>query len=348
MRGHIFWGLLGLLMAYLLYRMVFPFVDVLVYSIFVYYIGRPLYTRLQRRLRSHSISAFITLFMLLLPVTLVAVYGLGVASIELLNFMNAVDFPYAETINQMVADYSEVAAEVKPEDMLRLATEDKNFQELWSLTTGVFLSAMGVIFRVMLMFTIALYLLMDGGHMRDWLVRNLCPGRCDMVETFFDDIDRDLHGVFFGSIMTAIFIAFMGAIVFHALNTFAPEGLALPYTVLLGMICGIVSLVPAVGVALFWVPATVVLAAYAYVNGSLFTDGWFVLTFCASTAVLVDWGPNIILKPRVSGKHVHPGLMMMAYLLGPIAFGLSGLFIGPIVLVTSLNFVKDILPEIRS
>ena len=99
---------------------------------------------------------------------------------------------------------------------------------------------------------------------------------------------------------------------------------------------------------MFWVPATIVMIVHAYLSGVLFTDGWFIPVFMFSTAVLVDWGPNLIFKPQITGRHIHPGLMLMAYLLGPIAFGLAGLFIGPIVLVVSLNFVKIVLPEIRS
>lgn len=347
MRKNLFWIVLGVLSAYLLYLMVFPFIDVLVYSVFVYYVGRPLYKRLERRLRSHSVSAFITLFLLLLPVTVVVVYGLGVASIELLNFMRAMDIPYAQAINKVVADYSAVASEVKPGQLFDMFMKDQNLKGAWDISTGILLSAMGIIFRLMLMFTIALYLMMDGGHLRDWAVRTIHPEKSEMAERFFNDVDRDLHGVFFGSILTALFIAVMGALVFGGLNNIAPAMMKIPYTMLLGMVCGIVSLVPAVGVALFWVPATLVLAANAYVNGVLFTQGWFVLVFAASTAVLVDWGPNLLFKPRVSGKNIHPGLMMMAYLLGPIAFGLAGLFIGPIVLVVFLNFARTVLPELR-
>jgi len=347
MRRNVFWILLGLASAYLLYRMIVPFVNVVVYSVFVYYVGRPFYRRVQRRLRSPELSAFITLFILLLPVTLIILYGLGVASIELLNLMNAMQVPYAETIDRMIAEYSAVLAQVSPQDLLKMASEDKGFQDMWNLLTSVLVNVMGIVFKVMLMFTIALYLLMDGRHLRDWAVKNLYPSKCEVTEKFLDEVDTDLYKVFFGSIMTAVFIAFMGAAVFSALNTIAPPALRIPYVVLFGMICGVVSLVPAVGVALFWVPAAVAMAVEAHLNGVLLTDGWFIIVFTLATAVLVDWGPNLLFKPKITGRRIHSGLMMMAYLLGPVAFGLAGLFIGPIVLVVALNFVKVILPELR-
>ncbi len=349
MRRNLFWIALGLLAVYLLYLMVSPFIDVVVYSVFVYYVGRPVYRRLQKKIKSHPASAFITLFLLLLPVTVIFIYGLGVASVELLNALNTMDVPYAVTINNMIAEYFAVLAELRPSDIIQMITEDQSIQESLNLTQGLILSAMGVIFRVMLMFTIALYLLMDGSHLRDWMQSNLCPSKCDLTRKFFDEVDRDLHGVFFGSILTAIFIAIMGALLYTLLNVFvAPPSLKIPYPVLLGMVCGVTSLIPAVGVAFFWVPATLAFLAYAYYSDVLFTDGWFILAFTASTAVLVDWGPNLLFKPRVTGKRIHPGLMMMAYLLGPIAFGLAGLFIGPIVLVVSLNFAKVVLPQLKT
>ncbi|MBD3389064.1 MAG: AI-2E family transporter [Candidatus Altiarchaeales archaeon] len=347
MKRYVLWLALGLLSMYLVYLMIIPFIDVLVYSVFVYYIGRPVYRRLVKRIRSHAVSAFVTLFILLLPVTFVVVYGFGVAAVELLNFMDAAGIPYATTINSVLAESSSVLAELRPQDIVMMVEEDPNFHDLWGLSTSLFLSAMGVIFRVMLMFTIALYLLMDGQHLRDWAVTVFSPPKKDLTEKFFKEVDRDLHGVFFGSIMTAMLIAILGSMLFFTLNQFAPATLRIPYSVLLGMVCGVTSLVPAVGVALFWVPASIVMVAYAYMNGVLWTEGWFIIAFAALTAVFVDWGPNILFKPQITGKRIHPGLMMMAYLLGPIAFGLAGLFIGPIVLVVSLNFAKVVLPEIR-
>lgn len=114
------------------------------------------------------------------------------------------------------------------------------------------------------------------------------------------------------------------------------------------MICGITSLVPMIGVALYWIPAAVLLAAWAAVNGRLAADLWYIVLFTASTAVFVDWGPNLVFKPRVTGRHIHPGLMLMAYLLGPAAFGLAGLFLGPMILIVALNYVKIVLPELKT
>ena len=341
------WLMLGAIVALLIYLMVVNVADVLVYAIFVYYIGRPIYDRLLRRLKSKAASAFISLFLLLLPVTVVFLYGLGAAAIELSHLTSISNIPYLDVIEKATAKYSSIMANITPGELMTLIREDKNIQLAWPIAGMILFNAMGVIFRVMLTFTMALYLLMDGHRLRKWLVEDIYPAERELAERFVKSVDGDLYRVFYGNIFTAFLIAFIGGLVFSALNIIAPSGMALPYPLLLGMVCGVTSLVPMIGVALFWVPATGVLAAWAAANGTFSADFWYIALFAASTAVLVDWGPNLMFKPRVTGRHIHPGLMLMAYLLGPAAFGLAGLFLGPMILVVALNYVKIVLPELR-
>ncbi|MFH0862047.1 MAG: AI-2E family transporter [Candidatus Altiarchaeota archaeon] len=341
------WLVLGAAIAFLIYAMVVNVADVLVFAIFVYYIGRPIYDRLLKRFRSKAASAFISLFILLLPVTVVFLYGLGAAAIELSHLTSASNIPYLDVIEKATAKYSSIMANMTPGELMTLIRDDKNIQQAWPIAGMILFNAMGMIFKVMLMFTIALYLLMDGHRLRRWIVEDIYRGERDLADRYLKAVDADIHRVFMGNIFTAFFIAFMAGLVFSLLNMIAPPGMALPYPLLLAMVCGVTSLVPMIGVVLFWMPAIGVLAAWAAVNGRIGSDLWFVVAFAAATVVLVDWVPNFMFKPRVTGRRIHPGLMLMAYLLGPAAFGLSGLFLGPMILVVALNYANIVMPELR-
>jgi hypothetical protein len=50
---------------------------------------------------------------------------------------------------------------------------------------------------------------------------------------------------------------------------------------------------------------------------------------------------------RLSGEGgLHVGMVMFAYIFGPLLFGWYGLFLGPIALVVIVHFARLVLPEL--
>ena len=56
--------------------------------------------------------------------------------------------------------------------------------------------------------------------------------------------------------------------------------------------------------------------------------------------------PDVVLRPFISGRNLHVGLVMIAYIVGPAFFGWYGLFLGPLLLVLAIHFVRRILLEL--
>ncbi|MBU0762663.1 MAG: AI-2E family transporter [Candidatus Altiarchaeota archaeon] len=347
MRKHMSWIALGLLCAYLMYIMIIPFTDVLVYSVFVYYLSRPIFHRVRRIFSSNALAAFISLFILIMPATLVFLYALSVGVYELGNLLSVLNIPYANAVNSIVLKYSDMVAQISVNELFNAAGGKDGLREFFSVVVAIVSGSLNIILRLMLVFTLSTYMLMDGARFKKWIVKMVYPQEKAFIEKFLNGIDNDLHKVFYGSIQTAIFISVMGFLVATILNTIAPAGLAIPYTLLFGLICGVASLVPMIGASIFYAPATVYFIAYAYFNNLLYSGWWFIALFFVCTFSLVDWGPNLLFKPHITGKNVHPGLMMFAYILGPLTFGIAGILLGPIVLVVTLNFAKTLLPRLR-
>ena len=72
----------------------------------------------------------------------------------------------------------------------------------------------------------------------------------------------------------------------------------------------------------------------------------YVLGFLVVAVVVVDTIPDLILRPILSGKTTHVGLLMLAYTLGPVVLGFYGLFFAPILLVVGLTFANTALPSL--
>jgi hypothetical protein len=73
---------------------------------------------------------------------------------------------------------------------------------------------------------------------------------------------------------------------------------------------------------------------------------WFPAVFFAVSLVVVDTIPDLVLRPYVSGRNLHVGLVMLAYIFGPLLFGWYGIFLGPMILVLVVHFVRIVLPEL--
>ena len=71
-----------------------------------------------------------------------------------------------------------------------------------------------------------------------------------------------------------------------------------------------------------------------------------ILLSVAIIVIFVDWIPDLLVRPYVSGGDMHMGLILLAYVIGPWVFGFCGILLGPIVVVLAVNLCR-ILPEVR-
>ena len=186
------------------------------------------------------------------------------------------------------------------------------------------------------------YLLRDGSRLAGW-ARGTFGSETGLFDDYVRAVDEDLSSIYFGSILDAVFAAIITVITYYALNLVAPDGMAVPFPVLLGMLVGATSLIPVVGMKIVYPPVAVLILARAVAAGDPL---WFPVAFFVASAVVVDFIPDVVLRPFVSGRNLHVGLVMIAYIVGPAFFDWYGLFLGPLLLVLAFHFVRRILPKL--
>jgi predicted PurR-regulated permease PerM len=166
-----------------------------------------------------------------------------------------------------------------------------------------------------------------------------------VMDAYFRAVDRDFSSIFFGNILNAFITGIIGTLAYSLLNVYAPGGLAIPYAGLVGVLCGAASLVPVVGMKLVYVPVSAYLFVQTFVSDATGVL-WFPLLFVGVSFLIVDVIPDLVLRPYVSGRNLHVGSVMLAYILGPLLFGWYGLFLGPVILVLGVHFARLVLPEL--
>ncbi len=112
--------------------------------------------------------------------------------------------------------------------------------------------------------------------------------------------------------------------------------LGLPSPILWGLVTGLCSLIPIVGSGVVWGPAVIMLLISGHTWKAL-----ILLVWCGALVTQID---HLVRPYVISGRaKMHPLLVFFALLGGVSAFGVMGLFIGPLV----MSFTLVVLEMLR-
>jgi len=319
---------LGAAFAFVFYS----FVGTFVFGVFLYYGLRPLQHRLQRHV-SPGIAAIVALLVVALP-TLVIVSSLAVVGIgELLTVAEGA--PIEETITSYV-DLSRVSDPLDGVEQV-VASGAGPVQRVVAASAGVMLFLTDVLLHLFIAVTVAFYLLRDDDNIRGWFESSVAD-RGAPAHAYATAVDRDLGTIYFGNVLLVAVVAAITLVFYHGFNLVAPASLTVPFPTALALLTGVASMVPIVVGKLVYVPLTAylgVVAARTDPSLLLFPIGLFV-----ACLVFADLIPMALLLPRIAGRKTHVGLVLFAYILGPILFGWYGLFLGPLLLVLGIQLVR--------
>ncbi|ADQ66962.1 permease [Halogeometricum borinquense DSM 11551] len=344
-RSRMVWWAIGLVLAAALAYVFYSFVGTFVFGIFIYYSTRPIYRRIKRRVRPPSLAAAVALFALALPALALIAYALAIVVNELVRLTNNGFFD----LSRYPITSDQLARLTDPNTILSLELSSLTESELSQILSSIgsaadtlaFLGVGGV--HLFVMIALAFYLLRDDHRFARWVRMNFADDR-GVMEAYCTAVDRDFKNIFFGNILNAVLTGTIGVIAYTVLNMVGPDGVYIPAAALVGLLAGVASLIPVVGMKLVYIPVAIYLAGVSYFsNPGAF---WFVIAFIAVSFVIVDTIPDLVLRPYVSGRTLHVGAVMIAYTFGPLLFGWYGIFFAPMILVLVVNFAKYVLPEL--
>ena len=177
----------------------------------------------------------------------------------------------------------------------------------------------GNAFAFLLAFAVGLYVtyfLLRDGRRIGATVRDTLPLDAPIAGHLTGNFITVVRATIKGSIVVGIVQGLLGTITFWIVG--------FPSAVLLGLLMAILSLLPAVGPALVWVP----IAAYLLLTGSI----WQGVVVIVSGALIVGMADNL-LRPVLVGRDtgIPDWLVLVTTLGGIAAFGLSGIVVGPVV-----------------
>lgn len=320
-----FWGgatILLLLVIYLFRGMLPPFV----LGVLIAYLLDPVVVRLTRlKVRERHIprgaAALIILSVFVAIVAIIAAMVLPLAYRELTQLATALP-GYADKIWTMIAPYATWAQE-------RLGQSDTgSLQQGLQGNIGKILSAGGGVlagiaaggaavagFLTTLVLTpiVAYYMMKEWPAMKEWVDKLLPRKHYDTIRDLLRQIDQKVAGFVRGQLTVAAILAAVYAVALSLAG--------LDYGFLIGLMAGVLSIIPMVGSTLGLITATAV---------AWFQAGtWTYTVLIAAIFLIGQFIEGNFLSPKLLGDSVglHPLWIMFALLAGGALFGIVGMLL---------------------
>lgn len=322
-------------------------------SLFIYYSFRPLNKKILKKFKNRTVSSSISVIAFVLPFILISTYFFFVLISNIYNLYSKYynSQPPIALINNFEWNVeSLIILRGRINDNMDNIFTDSSLQisdvvypiiqELvnsLSLISQLFISYIVIIIMVF-------YLLRDDHKLKEWFIRTF-GNKIPKSEKYAMEIDKDLQSVYFGNALTIFVVSFLTAFVFIVYNIIAPPELVVKNIFILSIICGVSSLLPLTGIKIIYIPLYSYLAILSISIG-LTSFTWLPITMIIVCFIVIDLLPESIVRPYMSNRRMHFGLVILSYLLGVMLFGFIGLFLGPLLLVIIYNFSKEILPHI--
>ncbi|MFC7215948.1 AI-2E family transporter [Saliphagus sp. GCM10025334] len=319
------------------------FLGVLVFAVFLYYAVRPIYRTLERFNLPRRPRAILALVLFGVPFLVLITYTIAIIVIETQALLEAYGVQ-DRFLNEVIAEIDVTGLDL---DEIRNIVTDISSQASLGVVVlslaGTVSVVSGAVVQLIIMVTLAYYMLIDGPRFVSWLLETY--DESGVLRAYARAVDPELSMTLFGNIVNVFVTAIVGVVTFYTYNFFAPAAVDVPFPALIGALTGIGSLIPVVGIKLVYVPVIVLLAANAWATGdlSLLVP---VGALAAVSAVVVDFIPDFFIRAHISGKQTHTGMLLVSYIVGPLVFGFYGLFLAPILLILVINAVSILLPYV--
>ncbi len=286
---------------------IFPVLNMILLGAILAYLVGPVANKIQSKLKFTSVSIILAMIVVLIPLILLVAY----VSFEISSFVTSV--LASNDINQFISQL--------PVDGTAINSYiSSSVQEIGKYVlsyTVTFLSKfLNISLDLFILVCSVFYFVRDGDKCLNF-VRDFVP---DDSKNFFDNtvesVKDVLRSIFYGHFLTSVIIGIFGAIGYSLLGY--------PYGIFLGVLTGIFQLIPIFGPwPIYWTLFFVDIISGNYPRAIIvLLFGFFLSTI------------DMYIRPALSSHYaeIHPLILLIGFLSGPLVYGIVGFIIGPLIL----------------
>ena len=330
--------LLAGIALYFCFLIIRPFLSPIFLAVMLAIVFYPVHARVRARIPRPNAAAMLSTIIVILAFVVPAV-GLGVvigretsALYQLLSERSTEQGgwnPYVMHAMERITDWAGQYIDLSQLDfrgaLLRWLGQVSRYLLSWG--THIVGNLLSFVATAVIAFFTLFFLLREGGSIKENLAGVLPLSRAQ-VDQLFTGVSNSIVANVYGVLAVAATQGVLATLGFWVLGLHSP--------VLWGLVTALFSLVPLVGSAAVWAPAAIILAVSGHWVKALILLGWG-----AGVVAQVD---NVV-RPYVISQRANLSTLAVFFaLLGGVrAFGIMGLFIGPV----ALSFTLVVLQMLR-
>ena len=289
---------------------IFPVLNMILLGAILAYLVKPVASKIQSKLKFSSVSIILAMIAVLIPLILLVAY----VSYEISSVVTTMlaSNPYLD-IDQFISQLPIEAGSIN-NSINSSITEIGKY--VLQYTVGFLSKFLNITLDLFILVCSVFYFVRDGDKCLEF-VRDFVP---DDSKNFFDNTVesvRDvLRSIFYGHFLTSVIIGIFGAIGYSLLGY--------PYGIFLGVLTGILQLIPIFGPwPIYWALFFIDIFSGNYIRAIIvLLFGFFLSTI------------DMYIRPALSSHYaeIHPLILLIGFLSGPLVYGVVGFIIGPLIL----------------
>lgn len=335
--------ILFILALVLLFLLIRPMITILLGSILLSYVSFPLYKRITKKIPNKSLSIILSLFIIFLIVLIPFAFLTFEITQQGVSFYNSLSnnvakgalfgFGCTDTESQICLILNQ--AEKFSLDQLSKVGFDKQLKEflpiLENKITNFIISIPMILAGIFLILIISYFILKDWEKILKKIV-NLLPMREKTIKKLIKQFENIAHTVIYAQLFVALVQGIIAIIGFYIFG--------IPFPIFFGVVVAFCALIPAIGTAIIWMPASfyLILNGYFSYNPGILWNGIGLFLYGLLIISTID---NVLLAKIVHAKSkVNQILVIVGVIGGAALFGIIGIFIGPILLPLLITYFE--------
>ena len=295
---------------------IFPVLNMIILGVILAYGVRPVARRIQSKLKFESISVLLAMVVVLIPLILLVVY----ISFEMTSLISTIlaSNTYADINNSLTALSAYFPMDFDINSMS--SSINTSLQEVGSYVLNYlvkFLSSlMNITLDLFILVCSVFYFARDGDRCLEFIKSFVPDDSKDFFDQTVESVKDVLRSIFYGHFLTSVIIGIFAAIGYSLLG--------FPFGIFLGVITGILQLIPVFGPwPIYWILFFMDLFSANYPRAVIvLLFGFFLSTV------------DMYIRPALSSHYadIHPLILLIGFLSGPLVYGIVGFIVGPLIL----------------
>lgn len=295
---------------------VFPVLNMIILGAILAYGVKPVSRKIQSKLKYSSLSILLAMVIVLIPLILLIAYIIIEVTGLLSGFVGSNSYADINSAISSVTAYLPFTLDVNSISTSLNSSIQEIGRYILNYLVKFVRSLMNITLDLFILVCSVFYFVRDGGNFLDF-IKSFVP---DNSKGFFDktieSVKDVLRSIFYGHFLTSVIIGIIAAIGYSILG--------FPYGIFLGVVTGILQLIPVFGPwPIYWGLFFMDILSGNYPRAVVvLLFGFFLSTI------------DMYIRPSLSSHYadIHPLILLVGFLSGPLVYGVVGFIVGPLIL----------------